>query len=126
MIFGIVKFGETIAKFATRDVKLKPLCDLWALVVGTGQRRNFGGVFHDERGFPQFFFHGFFEVEHLQTGQSFLGQIVLGFAHAQLLQGLNEPSGVVHFVASFGVFDDGFTNGEASKRLGQINGLARI
>ena len=54
------------------DVKLKTLRDLWALIVGTGQRRNFGGVLHDERRLPQFFFHGFFEVQHLQTGQRFL------------------------------------------------------
>ena len=42
------------------------------------------------------------------------------------MQGLNEPCGVVYFVAGVCVFHNGFSNGEALKRLGQIDRLAAI
>ena len=69
LVFGVVQLREAVTKFTACDVELKTLGHFWALIVGAGQGRNFGGVLHDERGLPQFFFHGFFEVQHLQTGQ---------------------------------------------------------
>ena len=42
------------------------------------------------------------------------------------MQGLNEPCCVVNFVASVCVLHNGFSNGEALKRLGQIDGFATI
>ena len=83
-------------------------------------------MFTYEGGFPQLVFHGFFKVQHLQARQAALGQVVLFFIQAQFFQGLAQPLGVVHVVASFGVGQDRFADGQSGKGFGQVNRFAVV
>ena len=76
LVFGIVQLAEAIAEFAARDVQLKPLSNARPIIVGTSQGRDFGRMLHDKGGLPELFLYSFFKVQHLQTGQGALGQIV--------------------------------------------------
>src|SRR6218665_1298786 len=67
LLLGVVQFAEAVAEFAAGDVQLKALRDLGAQVVGARQRRDLGGVLHDEGRLPQLVFHRLFKVQQLQA-----------------------------------------------------------
>ncbi len=126
LVFSVVQLREAIAELTAGDVKLKTLGHFRAVVIGAGQWRDFGGVLHDEGGVPQLLFHRLFKVQHLQAGQAAAFEAVFGFGQAQLLHGIGQPGSVKHIVASVGVFLNGFHDGQALKRLLQIDRLAGV
>ena len=118
LVFGVVELGEAIAEFAAGDVELEALGHFGALVVGARQRRDLGRVLHDEGRLPELFFHRFLEVHHLQAGQrAALRELVLFLGQAELAQRVDQPGGVVHVGAGFGVLEDGFADGQPLEGL---------
>ena len=72
----------------------------------------------------QLVFHRFFKVQHLQAGQFVRGQAVFS-AQAQLFQRADEPGGIVHMGAGFGVgrWLRGWSGGQTA---GQVHRAALV
>ena len=83
-------------------------------------------MLHDEGGLPELFFDGFFKVQHLQAGQRARREAVFLFGAAEFFDGVGQPHGVVYIRAGLGVFEDGFADRQAFKRLAQVHRFAAV
>ena len=70
LIFGIVQFAEAISQFTTPYKKLKPISDVWIVIVTTRQWRYFGRIFSDEGRLYQLVLSGLLEYLHLNAAKS--------------------------------------------------------
>ena len=126
LVFGVVEFREGVAELTAGDVELEALGHFRPLVVGARQRRNFGRVLHDEGRVPELLFHRFFKVQHLQARQRAGRELVFFFGQTQLLEGRDQPGGIVHTRASIGVLQDRFAHRQALEGGEHVHRLAVV
>ena len=126
LVFSVVELTKTVAKLAAGDVKLKTLGHFRPCVVGACQGGYLGWVLHDEGRLPELVFHRLFKIGDLQAGQRAEIELVFCAVFAQFFQLSQQPGSVVHMCTGAGVFDDGFTYGQALEGLAQVHRLALV
>ena len=83
-------------------------------------------MFADEGRLPQFVLHRFLEVQHLQTRQTALRQLVGFFGLAEPTQRIHQPVGIMDIGARIGVFCYRLDDGEPLERRLQIDRFTAV